>query len=512
MTELPDGFGLELDRSVRSFRGGRVLVGGHPGRLLALSAEGALTLRRLLERGPASDAARRLGGRLVDAGMAHPRPGGRAGGAALRLPLTVVVPARDRADLLERCLASVGDTVPTVVVDDASTDPVAVAGVCERHGARLLARTVNGGPAAARNEALSTVDTDLVALLDSDCTVGDGWPGALDWLFDDPEIAAVAPRVVPDRSVRAHPRSVLARFAAAHSPLAMGPDEGEVGPDRLVRYVPTAALVVRRTALGDGFDGSLRVGEDVDLVWRLGEAGWRVRYEPSVTVHHREPRTWGQWLARRFRYGASAGPLAARHPGRLAPVELRPWPTAVAVAVIAGCPRAALALLAASSAPMARGLGGHGIPRVLAVRWSAQGAAWTVVGLGRAATMLAGPALVAGGLRSRRGAVLAASAVVVPPLVDWWRRHPDLDPVRWSIACVADDVAYGAGVWAGCIRSRSFGPLVPSLRMGRPPDGDGDGDGPPRHIRPQVARQIARRLDPTIGTTDKSTREIATNT
>jgi hypothetical protein len=102
--------------------------------------------------------------------------------------------------------------------------------------------------------------------------------------------------------------------------------------------------------------------------------------------------------------------------------------------------------------------------------------------------------------------------VVVPPLVDWWRRHPDLDPVRWSIACVADDVAYGAGVWAGCIRSRSFGPLVPSLRMGRPPDGDGDGDGPPRHIRPQVARQIARRLDPTIGTTDKSTREIATNT
>ena len=36
----------------------------------------------------------------------------------------------------------------------------------------------------------------------------------------------------------------------------------------------------------DGFDPELRLGEDVDLVWRLDAAGWRCRYEPSVSVFH----------------------------------------------------------------------------------------------------------------------------------------------------------------------------------------------------------------------------------
>ena len=77
-------------------------------------------------------------------------------------------------------------------------------------------------------------------------------------------------------------------------------------PGSRVSYVPTAALLVRRSALdsvaiddaaipapghlaGPGplssrgvFDPALRYGEDVDLIWRLHDAGWRVRYEPSV--------------------------------------------------------------------------------------------------------------------------------------------------------------------------------------------------------------------------------------
>jgi len=60
----------------------------------------------------------------------------------------------------------------------------------------------------------------------------------------------------------------------------------------------------------------------------------------------------------------------------------------------------------------------------------------------------------------------------MPPMVDWWRRRPPLDPVRWSMASVADDVSYGAGVWLGCLREGSIRPLVPTLRIG-PADGSG---------------------------------------
>ena len=486
MTGLPDGFGLVLDRSVRTFGDGATLAGGHPGRLVTLNPEGVAALSALLDGGPGTAGSRRLGNRLVEAGMAHPRPKAQpptpptatAGVPSVLQRVTVVVPVHDDSVALGRCLASLGSEVKVVVVDDGSDDPDAVARICHRHHARLIRRMDNGGPAAARNQALGVVDTDLIAFVDSDCRVTEGWLEGLIWLFDDPAIGAVAPRVRPDRSDvtarrsvldgaaadgPAQARSVLARYADARSALDMGPEPSEVAPDKEVRYVPTAALVARRAAVGSGFDSDLRVGEDVDLVWRLLAEGWRVRYEPSVTVFHDEPDTWRRTLARRFRYGTSAGALSERHPGRLAPLELRPWPTVAAVALLGGRRRIALAVVTGSAVSLARRVRDHGIPVSVSAGWSARATAWTVVGVGRAATMLAGPALVAGILRGRRAA--GATLVLAPPLVDWWRRRPDLDPIMWSLASIADDVAYGAGVWAGCLRSRAYGPLVPAVRL-----------------------------------------------
>lgn len=478
MTSLPEGFRLVLDPSVRSFREGTVLLGGTPGRVITLTPAGVRALAGLLredgeereEKGPptpgpsGSDEARDLGRRLVDAGMAHPRPRSVRFGAA-PLSITVVVPAHDRPDLLDRCLASLGTEVPVVVVDDASRRPDRVAAVCRENGARLLRREVNGGPGAARNTALSRIDTDLVAFVDSDCTVGPGWLEGLVWQFADPVLAAVAPRIRPEQTEGTEGTgrpSALARFTDRHSALDLGAAEGEVGPTRAVRYVPTAALVTRRCALAGGFDEGLRVGEDVDLVWRLLDAGWHVRYAPSVTVAHREPASWRGTLARRVRYGTSAAPLARRHPGRLAPVELRAWPTAAAVSLLAGRPRLAALIVGGSALSLARMVRPLGIPAWRALRWSAEGTGWTVIGLGRASTMLAAPALVALATR-RRGALCASALALLPAVVDWVRQRPDLDIPRWVAASLADDVAYGAGVWLGCLRSDSFGPLVPAF-------------------------------------------------
>jgi hypothetical protein len=66
----------------------------------------------------------------------------------------------------------------------------------------------------------------------------------------------------------------------------------------------------------------------------------------------------------------------------------------------------------------------------------------------------------AGGRRGRR---IAAAALLVPAAVEYRRLRPDLDPLRWTILRTADDLAYGAGVWAGCLRHRSFAALRPRL-------------------------------------------------
>jgi mycofactocin system glycosyltransferase len=462
-TELPATFGLILDRTVRTLAHGTVLVGGHPGRLMVLSPTGASALGRLLEEGGSTGAARALARRMVDAGMAHPRP---AGGDRDRpgRSTTVVVPVRDRSASLDRCLQALGNEVDVVVVDDRSDDPASVADVVARHGARLIRRSVNGGPAAARNEALAGLDSELVAFVDSDCTVGPNWLPSLLWLFDDPAVGAVAPRIQPESVRPVDDRTARARYTAARSPLDQGPEPSEVGPGRRVRYVPSTALVVRTSALVGGFDEDLRIGEDVDWVWRLSDAGWRVRYEPSVTVFHREPDSWSALLARRFRYGTAAAPLDRRHPGQLAPLELRPWPAATVGAVLAGRPALTVALLVGSTARLSRGLRERHVPVWWSLRWTLQGAGWTAVGLGRAAIMLAWPLVALAVWRRRRGVLACTVLVALPPLVEWVQRRPRLDPVRWSLASLVDDMAYGAGVWSGCLRWRSLGPLLPTVR------------------------------------------------
>ena len=72
------------------------------------------------------------------------------------------------------------------------------------------------------------------------------------------------------------------------------------------------------------------------------------------------------------------------------------------------------------------------------------------------------PLLVLGLLhpRTRRASALA---FLVPALRDWAASPGGLDPVRYAGLHAADDLSYGAGVWLGCAREHTVGPLVPRV-------------------------------------------------
>ncbi len=467
---VPVGTRIDLDPTTQRLAPD-ALFGGAPGRVLRLSATGMRALRELCDGPVTTPAGGTLGRRLIDAGLAHPRH------TPLPAPpsVTVVVPVRDRALELERCLRSVGRDHPVLVVDDGSVDPAAVSAVCRRHGARCLRRPLAGGPAAARNTALARVDTELIAFVDSDCEPGPSWIDRLVGYLGDPLTVGVAPRIV-----------ALGQEASSlpGSPLDLGPRPAPVAPRGRVSYVPTAALLVRRAAFGDGFDESLRYGEDVDLVWRLLESGWRLRYEPSVEVTHREPRTVGGLLARRFRYGSSAGPLARRHPGNLAHVVLYPGPTGTVGALLARRPLVALACFAGTTAMLARRLERAGLPGTAVLGPSAAGVVQTWLGIGRWCGQFAAPVLVAfvafpGGRSARRRwgrRAAALSLLLGPSLVEGPKRRSEAPFPLGALAryCAADllyQAAYGAGVYAGCLRERVASPIVPSLAPAWRPTG-----------------------------------------
>ncbi len=128
-------------------------------------------------------------------------------------------------------------------------------------GGRFLALAANAGPAAARNAGLGQVTTPLVAFVDSDCVPDPHWLEPLLGHFDDPMVAAVAPRIVPLPVVPDHGSLSLRSRALL------------VGPGRLRRAGPTAEpdpLRAERGAPGPP-GGSRRSAV------RPPAAGWRGR-------------------------------------------------------------------------------------------------------------------------------------------------------------------------------------------------------------------------------------------
>jgi mycofactocin system glycosyltransferase len=464
---VPAGWRLRLAAGARVLRDGEVLLGGSPLRALTLSARGAALVSAWLAGRPVSDdpGERALARRLLDAGLAHPDPPARASEAIEEV--TVVVPVYADPERLRACLAPLAGGPNVIVVDDGSPDPDPIEAVTHEIGARYVRHARNRGPSAARNTGLHHATTPLVAFLDADCLPPAGFPGRLLDHLADPAVGLVAPRITSS----GRGRGPIAAYERARSALDMGPRPSLVRPYSTAWYVPSAAMLARRGALGLGFDEGLVLGEDVDLVWRLHDAGWQVRYDPAVVVAHEDRvRAW-DWLRRRVAYNESVAPLLTRHPERL-PVLLLAPPAALAwaAALAAGSLVPVLALIGVRAARRRRTLAGY-VPRpgVPAGRISLE----ITVREGRdLARALAGPwapfalaaVLAAGprrhGLAGSMGALLAAMAVG-----DWLADRPALDPLRYGALRLADESTRGVGIWLGCLRARDFRGLLPR----RPP-------------------------------------------
>src|SRR5579875_1591136 len=95
-------------------------------------------------------------------------------------------------------------------------------------------------------------------------------------------------------------------------------------------------------------------------------------------------------------------------------------------------------------------------------------------------------------VRAARRCVLRRLALtgllVAPPAVTWLRSHSRLDPVRFTLAYLADEAAYGAGVCRGAWRERTAAPLLPLLAWG---GGPGRVSGPRPSLRATLRSSAA---------------------
>ncbi len=458
---LPDGFGVRVDPRVRQYSDGCVLIGGSPTRMLKLAPTAAAMIGDgFLEVTDSQSAS--VARKLLDSGVANPRP--------MSIPsprdVTVVVPLKNNAAGLARLLPALHG-LNVIVVDDGSDVPVTPPPMEWRVGGVTIVRhDVSRGPAAARNTGLARATTDFVAFLDSDVVPRKGWLEVMLGHFSDPAVALVAPRIValePEGGA-------LARYEHARSSLDLGRREAAVRAGSSVSYVPSAAMLIRRhVALEcNGFDESMHVAEDVDLCWRLQEAGWRLRYEPVAHVAHDHRVTFGRWFGRKLFYGTGASPLAERHPGMVPPISMSPW-TLVAALLAASFTRfgllGALLTLGVTIGRLRKMFVGLDQPTRIAAILATEGFVGGLWQLASALWRHYWPITLLAVLLSSRIRKVALGLAVAEALSDWYKHRElgGLDPVRYAFFKRIDDVAYGAGLWKGAVEARSVKALTPRM-------------------------------------------------
>lgn len=302
---LPPGLvdSLEYEAAMRvSERGGQV---HHLRRVLCHRAPGAGTLpatpggiRRVLEghiRRSGLDAEV-----VAGASPAHVRLCRRIAGSPL---VSIVIPTRDKVEVLRRCLASVEERTAyrrfeVIIVDNGSSDAAAVRYLRDC-GHRVVvdprpfnfSRVNNLGAQAARGEHLLFLNNDTEV-------IDPGWLEALLEYSQLPEVGAVGAKLYfPDGRLQ-HVGVTLQGGNAGH-PLYTYPGEHPGAAHAACipcdySAVTAACLMVRRDvfeAVG-GFDERFPVNyNDVDLCLRVRSAGLRVVYTPYARLYHFESST-----------------------------------------------------------------------------------------------------------------------------------------------------------------------------------------------------------------------------
>jgi N-acetylglucosaminyl-diphospho-decaprenol L-rhamnosyltransferase len=223
-------------------------------------------------------------------------------------PVTIAVVSWNTRELLDRCLASLRPEAErgradVWVVDNASTDGSPDL-VRERHDwAHLIASEDNLGFGAAVNVVARQTTSEWVVPANADIALR---PGALDALLDagarDGGAGAIAPRLILMDGSTQHsafafptiPYTLLLSAGAFRFMPSVGdryavPSFWDSSRARRVPWAVAAFLLVRRTAWDEvgGFDDrQWMYAEDLDLAWRLRQAGWATRYEPRAYVDH----------------------------------------------------------------------------------------------------------------------------------------------------------------------------------------------------------------------------------
>jgi GT2 family glycosyltransferase len=237
--------------------------------------------------------------------------------------VTVIVCTRNRPALLERCLQAIlvaidtaGDEVEATarVIDNASDDD-GPATVARSLGVEVVREPVPGLD-VARNRAVATSDTDVVAFVDDDVVVEATWLRTLARTFAAHPDAACVTGGVAAYSLATEAQATFESCGGFFKGWRAGPLDPSERPD--LPFDPSIGvgcnMAFRRSALDavGPFDEALDTGPplagggDLDMLLRMARLG-PVVYEPAAMVRHEHRATLDALAAQYRSWGLSWG-------------------------------------------------------------------------------------------------------------------------------------------------------------------------------------------------------------
>lgn len=220
------------------------------------------------------------------------------------LRFSIIIPTRNRASLLDRCLTALeGLDYPrndfeVLVIDDGSDTPLT--DLIDRHSPALTVRSYQSdanGPARARNFGLNCARGDYVVFTDDDCIPQPDWLTAFDRAFKSTSDVGFGGRIVdaPENNIYGRASQMLITFL--YDGFAQHPD---------LKFFCSNNLAFPRLRLLDlgGFDETFprAAGEDRELCARWNQR-YELRFLPDAVVSHHQLLDLRSFSRQHFRYG-----------------------------------------------------------------------------------------------------------------------------------------------------------------------------------------------------------------